>query len=174
MPRLQRAGWLEFESADLGSQASAVTASISEYNEPWPGKTRTPTPYSGGMYRLETNPELYEGVTYGWISFDPTSSSETCVPHGEENAPATVTCGPGSGGIKRVIFAEFGTAEGDCGSGFTKGSCAADLVGNVSKACVGQASCTVSCIQGVCTINGQSTSTCPPSAWWTLCFILTI
>ena len=69
----EHAAWFEFESADLGSQASAVRTSISEYNEPWPGKTQAPKSYGGGQYRLETNNQLYEGVRYAWIFFEPQS-----------------------------------------------------------------------------------------------------
>lgn len=63
------AGWLEFESTDL---QGAVEMSISEYNQPpvyaanYPPKTLTPKKY-GNTYRLELNPELYEGVRFGWI-----------------------------------------------------------------------------------------------------------
>lgn len=75
--------WFEFESPDLASQpaSSAVLMSISEYNEPWNGKTQIPKAYTGGKYRLETNPELYEGVRYSWIFFD-------AHPTAEEEAPA--------------------------------------------------------------------------------------
>ena len=66
------AGWLEFESDDL---ADSITMSISEYNEPavvnigavHRFKTLTPVKH-GHIYRLELNPELYEGVRFGWIS----------------------------------------------------------------------------------------------------------
>ena len=65
------AGWLEFESDDL---ADSMTLSISEYNEPaivMNGavhriKTLPPVKH-GQTYRLELNPELYEGVRFGWI-----------------------------------------------------------------------------------------------------------
>ena len=72
--------WFEFESPDLAQQppSSTVLASISEYNEPWNGKTQKPKAYAGGKYRLETNPQLYEGVRYAWIFFDaqPTAEGE--------------------------------------------------------------------------------------------------
>jgi hypothetical protein len=66
------AGWLEFESDDL---ADSITMSISEYNEPAivnTGsyeriKTKSPVKH-GNIYRLELNPELYEGVRFGWIN----------------------------------------------------------------------------------------------------------
>jgi alpha-L-rhamnosidase len=65
------AGWLEFESDDL---VDSVTLSISEYNEPaivnngavHRFKTLAPVKY-GHTYRLELNPQLYEGVRFGWI-----------------------------------------------------------------------------------------------------------
>ncbi|MDO6431952.1 glycosyl hydrolase [Flavitalea sp. BT771] len=65
------AGWLEFDSDDL---KDSITMSISEYNEPavvnsgavHPSKTLAPVKH-GQTYRLELNPELYEGVRFGWI-----------------------------------------------------------------------------------------------------------
>ena len=69
---VERAAWFEFESADLGTQAGAVSASISEFNSPYPGKTMPLKAY-GSTYRLETNTELYEGVRFAWIFFKPTS-----------------------------------------------------------------------------------------------------
>eukprot|EP01062_Namystynia_karyoxenos_P083698 TRINITY_DN9679_c0_g1_i1.p1 TRINITY_DN9679_c0_g1~~TRINITY_DN9679_c0_g1_i1.p1 ORF type:complete len:895 (+),score=198.83 TRINITY_DN9679_c0_g1_i1:67-2685(+) len=72
---VERAAWLEFDSPDLGDQAAAVSASISEYTEPWDGKTLPVTQY-GNTYRLETNKELYEGVRYAWIFYQPKEGSE--------------------------------------------------------------------------------------------------
>jgi alpha-L-rhamnosidase len=60
---VESAAWLEFDSPDLTGK---VEMSISEYNEPWPGKTAVPIKH-GDTYRLELNPELYEGVRFGWI-----------------------------------------------------------------------------------------------------------
>ncbi|MBE9586423.1 hypothetical protein IM792_18365 [Mucilaginibacter sp. JRF] len=63
------AGWLEFDSPDL---SGTVEMTISEYDQPptyaasYPTKTMVPKKY-GNTYRLELNPELYEGVRYGWI-----------------------------------------------------------------------------------------------------------
>jgi alpha-L-rhamnosidase len=70
----ENAAWLEFDSPDL-PDPSAVTMSISEYNQPaivnsgpaHPVKTAVPTQY-GNTYRLELNSQLYEGVRFGWIS----------------------------------------------------------------------------------------------------------
>ncbi|HZF63805.1 MAG TPA: alpha-L-rhamnosidase C-terminal domain-containing protein [Chitinophagaceae bacterium] len=66
------AGWLEFESND---PVDSITMSISEYNEPAIVnngsferiKTKSPVK-KGNTYRLELNPELYEGVRFGWIN----------------------------------------------------------------------------------------------------------
>lgn len=49
-PTRQHAAWFEIESQDLDVQKGAVKLSISEYNEPWDGKTQTPKAYSGGAY----------------------------------------------------------------------------------------------------------------------------
>jgi hypothetical protein len=63
------AGWLEFDSPDLSGN---VEMSISEYNQPpnyasnYPPKTLSPKKH-GNTYRLELNPDLYEGVRFGWI-----------------------------------------------------------------------------------------------------------
>jgi hypothetical protein len=155
----EHAAWFEFTSADLGAQAGAVRASISEYNEPWPGKTQAPKAYSGGAYRLETNRQLYEGVRYAWIIFAPQNQDPpTCVANGKEDSDVVVSCPAGPNGqpnhIKAVKFAEFGTAEGDCRAGFTAGGCAVDLAGNLSAACVQKQKCTIHCIMGTCRING--------------------
>lgn len=66
----ENAGWLEFDSPDLQGD---LEMSVSEYTTPanrdwltYPKKTMTPKKH-GNTYRLELNPELYEGVRYGWI-----------------------------------------------------------------------------------------------------------
>ena len=68
----ERAGWMEFTSQDM--RVVSVLASISEFAQPWlnPTKTMQPVAYDNGVYRLETNtPELYEGVSYGWVMQSP-------------------------------------------------------------------------------------------------------
>jgi hypothetical protein len=68
---VESAAWLEFDSPDL---AGSIEMSISEYNEPaivntgppHRFKTAPPQRYQN-TYRLELNPELYEGVRFGWI-----------------------------------------------------------------------------------------------------------
>ena len=71
---VERAGWFEFFSPDLGSVLASgqvvVKASISEYDEPWTGKTQPVKAYDGGLFRLETNAELYEGVRFAWIFYE--------------------------------------------------------------------------------------------------------
>ena len=72
---VERAAWFEFFSPDLAAILSlgnaTVKASISEYSEPWTGKTKPVTAYDGGLFRLETNtPELYEGVRFAWIMYE--------------------------------------------------------------------------------------------------------
>jgi hypothetical protein len=65
----ENAAWLEFDSPDLPS-TNAVQMSISEYDEPGATQfgplTLTPKKY-GNTYRLELNPQWYEGVRFGWI-----------------------------------------------------------------------------------------------------------
>ena len=68
------AAWLEIESPDLDGAAN-VTLSVSEYNLPQivnrgpesPEKTANPVKISNGVYRLELNSELYEGVRFGFV-----------------------------------------------------------------------------------------------------------
>ena len=83
----EHAAWLEFESPDLGAQAPSCSAAISEYNEPWQvrAKVKPVTAYADGVYRLETNPDLYEGVRFAWIIFDPQT------PDGEAATPWHIT-----------------------------------------------------------------------------------
>jgi alpha-L-rhamnosidase len=60
---VEAAAWLEFDSPDC---PGGVEMSISEYDEPGFEKTRAPVRH-GTTFRLELNPELYEGVRFGWI-----------------------------------------------------------------------------------------------------------
>eukprot|EP01043_Picozoa_sp_COSAG02_P069551 COSAG02_NODE_11964_length_1623_cov_2.889082_1_plen_348_part_01 len=154
----EHAAWFEFQSSDLGAQAGAVRASISEYNEPWPGKTQAPKAYAGGHYRLETNSQLYEGVRYAWIFFEPEEQHPNCAPMGKEDTDVELSCPAAAHGasnhIKSITFAEFGTATGDCHTGFKRGGCAVNLAPNLTSACVGRSSCTIHCIMGSCHING--------------------
>lgn len=76
---VERAAWFEFVSPDLSLALSQgdviVKGSISEYSEPWTGKTIEITSYDDGLFRLETNtPEIYEGVRYAWIMYEPAES----------------------------------------------------------------------------------------------------
>ncbi len=64
---VESAAWLEFDSPDC---SGAVQMSVSEFNKPplpaAPGTTKAPVKH-GNTFRLELNPELYEGVRFGWI-----------------------------------------------------------------------------------------------------------
>ena len=65
---MERAAWLEIESPDLCAVRSAVFGSISEYAEPFEGKTKVFISYKEcKAFRLEPNPELYEGVRFAWV-----------------------------------------------------------------------------------------------------------
>jgi alpha-L-rhamnosidase len=68
---VEHAGWVEFASADPAAADAAAAgrlwASISEYTEPYDGKTKPVVSYAGGVFRLEPNAELYEGVRFVWI-----------------------------------------------------------------------------------------------------------
>ena len=87
---MELAGWLELRSPDLSRAAVAagcVTMSVGESTVPkyfapsrlspkvhnatspmfagW--KTEVPTPHVGGVFRLELNAELFEGMRYGFV-----------------------------------------------------------------------------------------------------------
>jgi hypothetical protein len=68
---VERAAWFELilppPSSSASSMVATITASISEYDAPYPGKTRPLTKYGEHTYRLETNPELYEGVRFSFL-----------------------------------------------------------------------------------------------------------
>ena len=68
---VESAAWLEFDSDDF---SGSVEMSISEYDEPAivnsgpPHRFKTAAPVRyGNTYRLELNPELYEGLRFGWL-----------------------------------------------------------------------------------------------------------
>ena len=63
--------WHAQDSPDLASSNAIVTLGVGEYDTPWQTgpsghKAASPKQYNG-TYRLETNPELYEGVRFGFI-----------------------------------------------------------------------------------------------------------
>ena len=57
--------------------SSACACVSSRYNEPWQvrAKVKPLTNYAGGVYRLETNDQLYEGVRFVWLIVDPGTES---------------------------------------------------------------------------------------------------
>lgn len=55
--------WVEFDSPDC---PGGVEMGISEYNEPGINKSKEPVKH-GNTYRLELNPELYDGMRFAWI-----------------------------------------------------------------------------------------------------------
>lgn len=71
---IEFAAWLEIESPDLPA-CESVRLSVSEYNMPQyvnkgpqsPRKTGYPKKIGCNIYRLELNPELYEGVRFGFL-----------------------------------------------------------------------------------------------------------
>ena len=76
---VERAAWFEFDSPDApaGGADGGVTieASLSEFTDPYPHKTQPPKRYNtrgGGdatttTFRLETNPQLFEGLRFVWL-----------------------------------------------------------------------------------------------------------
>jgi alpha-L-rhamnosidase len=62
---VERAAWFELQI--IVPPTAQVLASISEFNEPYPGKTKALTHYGNHTYRLETNEELYEGVRFSFV-----------------------------------------------------------------------------------------------------------
>lgn len=83
---VERAAWLEFTLKDNDKDAPPhsvdsleMRAGLSEWNRPYPGKTRKVTKYGNYTYRLETNPELYEGIRFTWLYFDNVGPETTIV-----------------------------------------------------------------------------------------------
>jgi alpha-L-rhamnosidase len=74
---VEHTAWLEFQSPNL--HGSAVRASLSEFNSPFPDKTRPVKRYGNATYRLETNAELYEGIRYTWLYLDRVASTDPIV-----------------------------------------------------------------------------------------------
>ena len=62
-------------------------------------KTAAPVPYAGGVFRLELNPELYEGVRYGFVHVN-----GSC---GAAFAPFTITSMQAVAQVKPVQWASF-------------------------------------------------------------------
>ena len=73
---VERAGWFEFDSNDLGDDEMLkyLKCSLSEYDQPLEDKTKMPVRYGTNNYRLETNTELYEGIRFVFVMFDPPST----------------------------------------------------------------------------------------------------
>jgi len=69
----ERSGWFEFDSsASLTDDVLRyLTCSLSEYNLPLKEKTKRPVRYNNTHFRLETNDELYEGIRFAFVTFDP-------------------------------------------------------------------------------------------------------
>ncbi|KAL3920723.1 MAG: hypothetical protein SGILL_003117, partial [Bacillariaceae sp.] len=68
---VERAAWFEVISDNdlIGNPSVQVAASISEFNQPYPGKTKELVRYND-TYRLETNDELYEGVRFSFLHIE--------------------------------------------------------------------------------------------------------
>lgn len=74
---VERAAWLELTSPD---DLSSTNAAISEFNMPYPGKTKPLVRYGNHTYRLETNDQLYEGVRFTWLYFNFSSIQDIKLP----------------------------------------------------------------------------------------------
>eukprot|EP01052_Picozoa_sp_SAG31_P007665 SAG31_NODE_369_length_16731_cov_36.453283_2_plen_1168_part_00 len=73
----ESAGWLELLSDDIPAEVAAtITVAISETNVRMPGKALRPVPHPGGVYRLETNHALYEGVRFGFVRIPNTCNNQ--------------------------------------------------------------------------------------------------
>ena len=72
-----------------------------------------------------------------------TTYAVTCA-GGIEGTNSSVSC-PHSG-IEKVKFADFGTPNGDCAHGFSRGNCTTEnLTAVVTSVCTGQERCTIEC-----------------------------
>ena len=76
------AGWLQFRSPDLHLPSSSITVLMSSSEYPLPQQTTTfgastnnnmgncsapATSLGNGTFQLQLNPELYDGLRYGWL-----------------------------------------------------------------------------------------------------------
>ena len=59
---------MQFESADLAASGASVTLTISENKLPAPKETHPPVQHGPGTWRLEPNPQLYEGIRYAFLN----------------------------------------------------------------------------------------------------------
>jgi hypothetical protein len=78
---VERAAWFEMiaETDWVNNTNIQVTASVSEFNQPYPGKTKQFVKYNN-TFRLETNDELYEGVRFSFLHIQFAHESTTdCV-----------------------------------------------------------------------------------------------
>lgn len=116
---------------------------------------------SQGMPPIEAVRELPAlSVTRVNLSYTPT----LCAAGVPEGQPATVAC-PGSI-INAVTFVSFGLPNGSCTAGVHRGTCGTtdNLTAAVASICVGQESCSVTCVGRVPPPypNGQCTLTNAP------------
>jgi hypothetical protein len=72
----ESAGWLEIVSDDMPLNAFMnLTMSLSEDSVMYPGKILRPKAYQNGVYRIETNPDIYEGIRFGFVQLHAGSDS---------------------------------------------------------------------------------------------------
>jgi hypothetical protein len=119
---VERAAWFELESPDLAAALAAgggavAKASLSEYAEPWAGKTMPLVAYENNVFRLETNtPELYEGLRFAWIFYEPPEKGPAAAAAAVAARPWTVTAVRAVAQVKPVnytaSFAGGGVAAG--------------------------------------------------------------
>lgn len=83
---VEQAGWMEVSVATNQQSNITLMGSLSEFNVPYPGKTRRMTYYPSAhaarkndIYRLETNPELYEGIRFTWLDV-PATTDDSLLP----------------------------------------------------------------------------------------------
>ena len=123
--------------AQLGSQAMPPIRVVREM--PAATMTRVPIPFNG----------------------------TACAANAPEGQPASVSCP--SSAISAITFVSFGLPTGNCSTGLAPGTCgtAANLTAAVQAVCVGQQSCSVTCVgrvpppypNGQCTLeNGSGAS----------------
>jgi len=140
------AGWLQEE---LGGITQRRTNAGFNPSDPTHSGFRHPVLFP----RITNHPNVsyveaeYESVSgryaISWINPNGTSGSSNCVTNAPENAPAVLTCPPGTGVFTKVVFASFGTPTGTCGN-FQVGSCnAANSTAIVQAACIGKSTCSI-------------------------------
>lgn len=137
-----------FEHIVLRPPSILIEQALAEDKAPPPLNSTTSPALRFATASYET---LRGTIAFQWAL--PTSNNSTTCAEGGEGQDLKLAC-PGST-ISTIIFGDYGTPQGSCSSGFTKGACTSNKsMDLVSSCCVGKPSCGFSCSGGSCTCDG--------------------